>query len=141
MCGRLQIESLRCDAPKLTSPVVVTSSVLKSLPDALRRAQTIFEETGGLHAAGLFTTEGRLAAAADDVGRHNAVDKVIGRMMLREALQLADHLLFVSGRTSFEIVQKALIAGIPIGVVLRPIVARNRAGDRQRHHPDRLSPR
>jgi FdhD protein len=115
MCGRLQIESLRCDAPRLVSPIVVQPSVLKSLPGALEQSQSVFRETGGLHAAGLFTADGRLEAVAEDVGRHNAVDKVIGRMMLREALPLTDYLLFVSGRSSFEIVQKALIAGIPIG--------------------------
>ena len=72
----------------------------------------MFEETGGLHAAGLFTREGRLEAVAEDVGRHNAVDKVIGRMLMAERLPLSDHLLFVSGRSSFEIIQKAFLAGI-----------------------------
>jgi FdhD protein len=84
------------------------------MPDRLRAAQAVFGETGGLHAAGLFTCEGSLEQAAEDVGRHNAVDKVIGRMVMREAVPIADRVLFVSGRTSFEIVQKALLAGIPI---------------------------
>src|SRR5262249_51283114 len=84
------------------------------LADRLRASQRVFEETGGLHAAGLFTPDGRLVDAAEDVGRHNAVDKVIGRMLMRDALPLSDFLLFVSGRSSFEIVQKALFAGIPM---------------------------
>ena len=83
------------------------------VPDRLRQAQAVFEETGGLHAAGLFTREGRLETVAEDVGRHNAVDKVIGRMLMAERLPLSDHMLFVSGRTSFEIIQKAILAGIP----------------------------
>ena len=74
----------------------------------------MFDETGGLHAAGLFTRAGQLEAVAEDVGRHNAVDKVIGRMLMQDRLPLSDYLLFVSGRTSFEIVQKAFLAGIPI---------------------------
>jgi FdhD protein len=114
MCGRLTIESLRVDVPKLSSNTVVTPGVVKALPGTLRAAQAVFEETGGLHAAGLFTCDGRLEAIAEDVGRHNAVDKVVGRMLMVEALPLDDYLLFVSGRTSFEIVQKALLAGIPI---------------------------
>ncbi len=80
----------------------------------MRASQTVFDETGGLHAAGLFSRDGTLVDLAEDVGRHNAVDKVIGRMLMRERLPLSDHLLCVSGRTSFEILQKALFAGIPI---------------------------
>ncbi|MQA31027.1 MAG: formate dehydrogenase accessory sulfurtransferase FdhD [Luteitalea sp.] len=114
MCGRLTIESLRADGPRLPCNMVVTPRVVNALPAALRAAQAVFEETGGLHAAGLFTTGGRLEAIAEDVGRHNAVDKVVGRMLLSEALPLEQYLLFVSGRTSFEIVQKAFLAGIPI---------------------------
>jgi FdhD protein len=74
----------------------------------------MFDETGGLHAAGLFSLKGELLWSAEDVGRHNAVDKVVGRMLMADALPLSDRVLFVSGRTSFEIVQKALLAGIPI---------------------------
>jgi FdhD protein len=85
-----------------------------SIPARLREAQTVFDQTGGLHAAGLFTRDGALEALAEDVGRHNAVDKVVGRMLMQDRLPLSDHLLFVSGRTSFEIVQKAFLAGIPI---------------------------
>jgi FdhD protein len=114
LCGRLTIESLRSDVPALECAWTIDHATLASLPDRLRAAQGVFDETGGLHAAGLFTPDGTLDASAEDVGRHNAVDKVIGRMLMQERLPLSRHLLFVSGRASFEIVQKALLAGIPI---------------------------
>ena len=113
LCGRLTIESLRTDAAPLEEAWSISAGVLLGLPDRLRAAQSVFDVTGGLHAAGLFTLEGLLVDFAEDVGRHNAVDKVIGRWLMRDALPLSDHLLCVSGRTSFEIVQKALFAGIP----------------------------
>ena len=84
------------------------------LPDALRTAQAAFERTGGLHAAGLFETDGRVVAVREDVGRHNALDKVIGSQVIGRRLPLNDRVLIVSGRVSFEIVQKAAVAGIPI---------------------------
>jgi FdhD protein len=114
LCGRQTIESLSSDAAPIDAATTVTERVVASLPQRLRAAQAVFDETGGLHAAGLFTTAGELVDAAEDVGRHNAVDKIVGRMLIRERLPLSDLLLFVSGRTSFEIVQKALFAGIPI---------------------------
>ncbi len=114
LCGRASIESLRAEGPAIGATWTVAADVLATLNDRLREAQNAFAVTGGLHAAGLFTPDGRLVSAAEDVGRHNAVDKVIGRMLMAEALPLAGHLLFVSGRTSFEIVQKAYFAGIPI---------------------------
>ena len=114
LCGRQTIDSLRSDRPPLTSAWDVAPAVLASLPEALRASQSVFDETGGLHAAGLFSADGRLEDVAEDVGRHNAVDKVIGRAIMRDALPLSHALLFVSGRTSFEIVQKAFVAGIPI---------------------------
>ncbi len=114
MCGRLTIDSLCTDAPALTSRWTIPAQTLVDIPDRLRAAQPVFDETGGLHAAGLFTREGVLDAMAEDVGRHNAVDKVVGRMLMQDRLPLSDHLLFVSGRTSFEIVQKAFLAGIPM---------------------------
>src|SRR3954471_7315939 len=114
MCGRRTIESLAADAAPLTAAWTVPAAVIASLPGQLRARQAVFDETGGLHAAGLFTRDGDLLDVAEDVGRHNAVDKIVGRMLMREALPLSDHLLCVSGRTSFEIVQKALLAGIPI---------------------------
>ncbi|OFW24098.1 MAG: hypothetical protein A3H97_18375 [Acidobacteria bacterium RIFCSPLOWO2_02_FULL_65_29] len=114
LCGRLTIESLRSDTAPLAPGGCVTAAAVSTLPARLRVAQAVFEATGGLHAAGLFTEDGALVTMAEDVGRHNAVDKVIGRMLMRDALPLSGHALFVSGRTSFEIVQKALIAGIPV---------------------------
>ena len=114
MCGRRTIESLAADVPPVRAAWSVPSCVIASLPDRLRARQALFDETGGLHAAGLFAQDGRLVDVAEDVGRHNAVDKIVGRMLMREALPLSDHILGVSGRTSFEIVQKAILAGIPV---------------------------
>ena len=121
LCGRLTIDSLRADLPPLPRVWTIPASTLLQLPETLRRSQTLFDATGGLHAAGLFTISGGLESLAEDVGRHNAVDKVVGRMLIREALPLSDRLLFVSGRASFEIVQKAFLAGIPlVGSVSAP---------------------
>jgi FdhD protein len=114
MCGRRQIESLRTVAPPIVSRARVAAAVVRLLPERLSSRQSAFRESGGLHAAALFTLGGEVDLTAEDVGRHNAVDKVIGRMLLRERLPLEHSLLFVSGRTSFEIVQKAVVAGIPI---------------------------
>jgi FdhD protein len=114
LCGRTTIESLAADVAPLAAAIRLDATVILSFPERLRRAQSAFEETGGLHAAGLFSSEGELVDAAEDVGRHNAVDKVIGRQMIRERLPLSQAALFVSGRTSYEIVQKALYGGIPI---------------------------
>jgi FdhD protein len=114
LCGRRTIESLAADVPPIRDATTMTAAMVASLPQRLRAVQAVFDETGGLHAAGLFTAAGELVDVAEDVGRHNAVDKIVGRMLMRERLPLSDHVLFVSGRTSFEIVQKALFAGIPI---------------------------
>jgi FdhD protein len=114
MCGRRTIESLSADAAPLRADWTVPADTVARLPDQLRRRQAVFDETGGLHAAGLFGRDGGLVDVAEDVGRHNAVDKIVGRMLMKEALPLTEHLLCVSGRTSFEIVQKAIFAGIPI---------------------------
>jgi FdhD protein len=91
----------------------VDRDVLLDHPEALRAAQRVFDRTGGLHAAGLFAPNGELEVLREDVGRHNAVDKVVGRSSLDGRLPLHDRVLLVSGRVSFEIVQKALVAGIP----------------------------
>jgi FdhD protein len=114
LCGRRTIESLAVDVAPIRSAWSIRASVIAALPERLRTRQAVFNETGGLHAAGLFTREGEIVDVAEDVGRHNAVDKIVGRGLMRDALPLSDYLLCVSGRTSFEIVQKAIVAGIPI---------------------------
>jgi FdhD protein len=114
LCGRQTIDSLQTQGDPLQATWSIGRDVLCALPDRLRAGQRTFDATGGLHAAGLFTTDGHLEDLAEDVGRHNAVDKVIGRMLMRDALPLSDRVLFVSGRTSFELVQKAFLAGIPM---------------------------
>ena len=114
LCGRVTIESLRVRAAPLPDGATVERSVMASLPGRLRERQVVFEETGGLHAAALFTRDGVCDVSAEDVGRHNAVDKVIGAMLVRDRVPLAGRTLAVSGRASYEIVQKAWMASIPI---------------------------
>ncbi|HET8642239.1 MAG TPA: formate dehydrogenase accessory sulfurtransferase FdhD [Pseudonocardiaceae bacterium] len=114
VCGKASLDALQlrgCAAPP-PGPKV-DPAVLPRLPQALREAQGLFEATGGLHAAGLFTSDGELLALREDVGRHNAVDKLVGWALLDRRLPLHEHLLVVSGRSSYEIMQKALAAGIP----------------------------
>jgi FdhD protein len=115
ICGKASIDevAVRCEPLPRGLPIVARSVIL-ALPDRLRAAQAAFERTGGLHAAGLFETDGRLVAVREDVGRHNALDKLIGSRVLVRELPLWDRILLVSGRVSFEIVQKAAVAGIPI---------------------------
>lgn len=114
VCGKATLEqvSVRCD--RIGAGPVVKAEVLAGLPGALRAAQRVFDRTGGLHAAGLFAPDGTLLALREDVGRHNAVDKVVGQAVLAGDLPLAERVLQVSGRLSFEIVQKAARAGVPI---------------------------
>ena len=114
VCGRASIDELRSDIAPLADGVRVDAALIASLPGLLRERQHTFEETGGLHGAGLFDLAGTLIATAEDVGRHNAVDKVVGSMLLDEKLPLSNTILMVSGRVSFEIVQKAWLAGIPV---------------------------
>jgi FdhD protein len=114
ICGKASIDEVALRCEPLTGGPVVARSVILALPDMLRAAQRAFDETGGLHAAGLFAPNGELIAIREDVGRHNALDKVIGSQMLAGALPLRDRILMVSGRVSFEIVQKAAVVGIPI---------------------------
>lgn len=116
VCGKASIEAVRTRSlfPVRDDPLAVPAAVLADLPDVLRAAQRGFERTGGLHAAGLFTPDGKLVVLREDVGRHNAVDKVIGWAVRERRLPLANHLLLVSGRASFELTQKAWMAGVPL---------------------------
>ena len=115
VCGKKNIDSLRFSAP---APIVagqkIRADTLTGLPAKLRSAQGLFAATGGLHAAGLFDATGSLLAAREDIGRHNAVDKLVGWALLSGRLPLSDCILMVSGRTSFEILQKAVMAGVPV---------------------------
>lgn len=114
VCGRQQIDDLVRQVGRVDAPMRISRAVLSALPETLRGAQRAFAATGGLHAAGLFDVSGALDLSAEDVGRHNAVDKVIGAALLRGGAPAASRVLCVSGRTSFEIVQKAAAAGIPV---------------------------
>jgi FdhD protein len=115
VCGSASLESLRDRGLRPVAPgPTVPIEVLYGLPDALRAAQGVFDSTGGLHGAGLFTPAGTLLAAREDVGRHNAVDKVVGWALLSGRLPLSEAVLMVSGRCGYEIVQKAVAAGIPV---------------------------
>ncbi len=114
ICGKASIDEVAMRIEPLPAGPVVSRAVILGLPDALRAAQPAFDATGGLHAAGLFTSAGELVAVREDVGRHNALDKVVGSQLLARALPLRDRVLMVSGRVSFEIIQKADAAGIPV---------------------------
>jgi FdhD protein len=114
LCGKTTLDEVEQHCQPVADGPVVGRSILASMPDRLRAAQAVFEATGGLHASGLFTPQGELIALREDVGRHNALDKLIGHAALEQRLPLADEVLMVSGRVSFEIVQKAALAGIPI---------------------------
>ena len=114
VCGRRSIDDLMTGTTRVESAVTVSRRVIESMPDALRAAQPLFEQTGGIHAATLFDSSGTLVGVAEDVGRHNAVDKVIGAEFVHGRWPLSNRVLFVSGRTSFEILQKAVVAGVPI---------------------------
>ena len=102
-----------CTTPIEPDDLRIAASALYELPVGLRRAQSVFTHTGGLHAAGLFSSSGELLLLREDVGRHNAVDKIIGHGLLHGSFPYSAHILMVSGRTSFEIIQKALLARIP----------------------------
>lgn len=118
MCGRRTLESLEVPIAPFPMAWTVPEAVIAAVPEALARAQEAFAETGGLHAAGLVHLDGTLEGSAEDVGRHNAIDKLVGRALLARRLPLTDRMLAVSGRLSFEIVQKALLAGIPMVVAV-----------------------
>ena len=114
ICGKASIDEVVLRTDPLPPGPVVSRAVVLALPNLLRAAQRAFDETGGLHAAALFTAGGELIVIREDVGRHNALDKVVGSQVLAGSMPLHDRLLMVSGRVSFEIVQKAAVAGIPI---------------------------
>jgi FdhD protein len=115
VCGKESLEDLDQTLPTIAR-VECATDLLDGLPERMRPHQTLFEATGGIHAAGLFTLDGELLCVREDIGRHNAVDKVIGRTVLDGAASLADRILVVSGRAGFELVQKALKAAIPVMV-------------------------
>jgi len=114
ICGKASLDEVEVRAAPIPPGPVVARTVILGLPDALRAAQAVFETTGGLHAAGLFAPDGTLIEIREDVGRHNALDKLVGSQVLAGRGPLNDRILMVSGRVSFEIVQKAAVAGIPI---------------------------
>jgi FdhD protein len=118
VCGKGALEAVAVEAPAVESDLRVPADVLAGLPDRLRDAQPAFAATGGLHASGLFSADGELLFAREDVGRHNALDKVVGRAFLDGLLPLAQHVLCVSGRLSFELVQKTAVAGCPVLVAV-----------------------
>ena len=113
VCGKASIDAVRVNTSPLSSSLDEPPAVIAALPDALRAAQTTFDTTGAIHGAGIFSADGTLLRAREDVGRHNAVDKVIGSFF-REGVSLEQSILVVSGRVSFEIVQKAVVARIPV---------------------------
>ena len=118
VCGKGALEAVAVDSPRVESQLHLPLSLVVSLPDRLREAQAAFAATGGLHATGLFSADGELLCAREDVGRHNAIDKVIGWAFGAGRLPLEDAMLCVSGRLSFELVQKAAVAGCPVLVAV-----------------------
>jgi FdhD protein len=118
VCGKGALEAVAVEAPRVASELRVSAAFVSELPERLREAQPTFAATGGLHATGLFSADGELVCVREDVGRHNAFDKVIGRAFLDGLLPLADHVVCVSGRLSFELVQKGTVAGVPILVAV-----------------------
>jgi FdhD protein len=118
VCGKGALEAVAVSAPRVESDLTLTLPLIASLPDLLRKEQETFEVTGGLHAAGLFDANGAVVCVREDVGRHNALDKVIGWAFGAGLLPLREHILCVSGRLSFELVQKAAVAGCPVLVAV-----------------------
>ncbi len=118
VCGKGALEAVAVEAPRVESDLRVDAALVAQLPDRLREGQTAFEATGGLHATGLFSADGELLCVREDVGRHNALDKVVGRAFLDGLLPLSGSILCVSGRLSFELVQKASVAGCPLLVAV-----------------------
>jgi FdhD protein len=132
VCGKGALEAVAVEAPRVESGLRVSVGLVSSLPDRLREGQAVFDATGGLHATGLFAADGDLLCLREDVGRHNAMDKVLGWAFREGLLPLADSVLCVSGRLSFELVQKASVAGCPalVAVGAPSSLAIDLAGDR-----------
>ena len=118
LCGKMTIDSVKLQVDPIKTEFDINRKGFYTLNDSLREAQTVFDKTGGLHAAGLFDENGKLLILREDIGRHNAVDKVIGQALLSDMIPLDKHILMVSGRASFEIIQKALFARIPVVVAV-----------------------
>jgi FdhD protein len=118
VCGKGALEAVAVEAARVGSRLTVSLATVESLPDRLREEQAAFAVTGGLHATGIFTAMGELVCVREDVGRHNALDKVVGWAFTHDRLPLSDHVLCVSGRLSFELVQKAAVAGCPMMVAV-----------------------
>jgi FdhD protein len=118
VCGKGALDAVAVEAPRVESDLRVDAAIVATLPDRLRQAQPAFDATGGIHATGLFDTAGALLCLREDVGRHNAMDKVVGWALRERRLPLVDAVLCVSGRLSFELVQKAAVAGCPILVAV-----------------------
>jgi FdhD protein len=116
VCGKASIEAVTASAGdrRISGELIVRESVLRGLPDSLRRSQAGFAETGGMHAVGLFNADGQLLASREDVGRHNAMDKLVGAALLAGELPWSQRVLLLSGRASFELLQKAMMAGCPV---------------------------
>jgi len=131
ICGKASLDEVEVHCSPVAPGPEVASDVIRSLPGKLREGQPVFDQTGGLHAAGLFDATGSLTALREDVGRHNAVDKLVGEALLANGLPLTDRVLQVSGRVSFEIVQKAAMGGLPvIAAISAPSSLAVEAGDR-----------
>lgn len=119
VCGKASLDAIRADQIRaIQDPVTISADIVQQLPDSLSRRQTVFQKTGGLHAAGLVTLQGEWVAVYEDVGRHNAVDKLVGSQVLRGTFPITQRALVLSGRASFELMQKALLARIPIVVAV-----------------------
>jgi FdhD protein len=114
VCGKSSIDAVKVNCSSVTDNFQISSKLIHALPEKLRQAQHVFEYTGGLHASALFDAEGNLILLREDVGRHNALDKIIGAMLFKQETPLSKYTLLVSGRASFELVQKAAVAGIPL---------------------------
>lgn len=131
ICGKASLDEVEVHCRPVATELRLSSDVIRALPEKLREGQRVFDQTGGLHAAGLFDGTGRLGSLREDVGRHNAVDKLVGEALLADVLPLGDRVLQVSGRVSFEIVQKAAMVGVPvITAISAPSSLAVEAGDR-----------